>query len=250
MALKAKESALSHFKKRSAGYNRSSNWVIDEVLLGQIFAAADAGRSDSVLDIATGTGLVAKQFKGKVKEVVGLDISPEMTRQASAFVDRMVIAPYEKIPLADGAFDACVCRQGLQFSDLAKALAEVLRVLKPGGRVAFCHLACYGEEDAAEAFKIQALRNPSRVNFFKPGDLESSLKKAGFDVAESALYRSRESVDQWIQHGASTPEERRAIKDAYRDASPAFKKLHEVERRGGDFLDTMPFLIIRAQKPS
>lgn len=240
--------ALDHFKSRSERYNKSSNWVRDAAQLKQIFDLCGVLGGETVLDLCTGTGLVAKQFKGKVREVVGLDISPDMTRQASGFLDRMLIGPVEAIPLESNSVDICVCRQGLQFVDLKPALAEVSRVLKPGGRLVFCHLTAYGNEDAEDTFKIQALRNPSRANFFKPGDMESALEAAGLTVSETVRYPSRESVHQWINHGASTQEERDAIWRAYRGASPSFKRLHATEEVADDILDTMLFLIVRAEK--
>jgi ubiquinone/menaquinone biosynthesis C-methylase UbiE len=245
---KPNEKALAHFKERSEGYNRSSNWVRDAELLKKIFDAAGVRGGETVLDLATGTGLVARQFRGKVKEVVGLDISTEMTGQASANLDRLIISPMESIPLESGAVDVCVCRQGLQFSELPKAMREVARVLRPGGRAVFCHLNAYGGEDREDAFKIQALRNPSRVNFFVPGDLESILEASGLTVTGTSRHLSRESVNQWIEHGASTVEERKSIKDAYRGASEAFKRIHRIEIEGDDIFDTMLFLIIRAEK--
>lgn len=241
---------LDHFRDRSAGYNRSSNWAGDQVLLDKIFALTGARAGETVLDLATGTGLVAKQFHGRVGKVIGLDISPDMTKQAGAFVDKMIISPMEEIPLESGSVDVCVCRQGLQFVDLSKTLPELARVLRPGGRAVFCHLNAYQDEDSAEAFKIQSLRNPSRVNFFKPGDLESLLAAHGLTVTERVRHESRESVNQWIEHGASTEAERKAIRDAYRAAGPAFRKLHKLEIAGDDIFDTMLFLLIRAEKPS
>jgi DNA gyrase subunit B len=239
---------LSHFRDRSARYNKSSNWVVDSKLLGMIYDLAGIRGGERVLDLATGTGLVAKQFHGKVAEVIGLDISADMTRQASAYVDRMLLSPVESIPLEAESVDVCVCRQGLQFADLPKAIAEVARVLRPGGRAVLCHLSAYGDADRADAFKIQALRNPSRVNFFKPGSLEAVLETRGLTVAETVLYRSRESVNQWTDHGAATVDERQAIKAAYLAASDEFKRLHEVEAVGDDLFDTMPFVILRAEK--
>lgn len=241
---------LSHFRDRSAGYNKSSNWVVDEELLRKMFDAAGIRGGETVLDLATGTGLVAKRFKGKVAEVVGLDISPDMASQAKAHVDRMLIAPYEAIPLPAGSVDVCTCRQGLQFSDLPKAAAEIARVLRPGGRAVLCHLYAYGDADAPDAFKIQALRNPARVNFFKPGSLEKILEEKGLAVTATVRHLSRESVNQWIEHGASTPEERKAIKDAYRAASDEFKRIHEFEDAGDDLFDTMLFVVVRAEKPT
>jgi DNA gyrase subunit B len=239
---------LSHFRERSARYNQSSNWVVDPELLAKIYDLAGIRGGETVLDLATGTGLVAKQFHGKVAEVIGLDISPDMTRQASAHVDRLLISPVESIPLAPESVDVCVCRQGLQFVDLPKAISEVARVLRPGGRAVFCHLYAYGDADAADAFKIQALRNPSRVNFFKPGTLEPVLESRGLSVTETVRYLSRESVNQWVDHGAATEAERRAIKDAYLAASSEFKSVHKIETAGDDLFDTMLFLIVRAEK--
>ncbi len=242
------DKALGHFKERSKRYNKSSNWVRDAAQLKKIFDLCGVMGGETVLDLCSGTGLVAKQFKGKVREVVGLDISPDMTRQAAPFVDRMIIGPVEAVPLESNSVDICVCRQGLQFVNLKKSLAEVFRVLKPGGRAVFCHLTAYGDEDAEDTFKIQALRNPSRANFFKPGDLEAAMESAGLAVSETVRYPSRESVHQWINHGASTPEERDAIWQAYRGASSSFKRLHATEEIDGDVLDIMLFLIVRAEK--
>jgi DNA gyrase subunit B len=245
---KQNATARQHFHDRSEKYNKSSSWVTDEKLLEAIFKMTKAGEDDVVLDIATGTGLVAKQFKGRVKEVIGLDISDDMAAQAKRHVDRLLISSVEKIPLADSSVDVCVCRQGLQFVNLNVAMEEIFRVLKPGGRVVFCHLNAYGLYDRTDAFEIQALRNPARVNFFIPGDLESVLEEYGMKVVEVGQYRSRESVNQWINHGASTEEERTEIKRIYRQASPEFKKVHELEFAGDDILDTMLFLTIGAEK--
>lgn len=244
--LKQNESARTHFKDRSGVYNKSSSWVSDEKLLDYIFTMAKPKADDVVLDLATGTGLVAARFKGRVKEVIGLDISDAMSAQAKPHLDRLIISSVENIPLPDHSVDIAVCRQGLQFVNLNKAIDEVKRVLKPGGRVVFCHLNAYGLYDRADAFEIQALRNPARVNFFIPGDLESLMEDRGLKVDEVGQFRSRESINQWINHGASTEHERESIKRIYRNSSPEFKKVHELEVTKDDIYDTMLFLTIAA----
>jgi ubiquinone/menaquinone biosynthesis C-methylase UbiE len=241
---------ISHFRDRSGTYDNSSSWVVDQNLLSRIFAHAQIAGGETVLDLATGTGLVAKQFHGRTKEVIGLDISRDMSRYGGAWLDRLLIAAVESIPLPDESVDVCVCRQGLQFADLRRATAEIARVLRPGGRAVLCHLTAHGEDDHEDAFRIQALRNPARVNFFKPGDLEAQLVAAGLEIRETVAYLSRESVDRWIDHGASTPEERAEIKAAYRAASPAFKRIHRILEADGDIFDLMSFSIIAAAKPS
>jgi len=125
------ENAEIHFKNRAAKYNQSSNWVEDQLLIRKIFELSGAGKNSLVLDIATGTGLIAKEFYGKVKKVTGLDISPEMAKHAEGCMDEIVFAPVEQLPFPDNSFDAIVCRQGLQFAELDKAIPEIYRVLKP-----------------------------------------------------------------------------------------------------------------------
>lgn len=241
--------ARSHFKDRSQKYNKSSNWVSDQKLLGDLFKAARIRGDEVVLDVATGTGQVAKQFHGKVKKLIGLDISQEMSDQAKPFLDEFLLASAEEIPLPDASVDVIVCRQGLQFVQLDLTVSEFMRVLKPGGRVVFSHLNAYGHYDRADAFRIQELRNPARVNFFIPSDLESVLEFHGLKVTEVSQYRSRESVNQWIHHGASTEQEREEILKIYKNSSPEFRKLHEIEFLEDDILDTMLFLTVSASKP-
>ena len=246
---KQNESARHHFKERSVQYNKSSNWVSDEQLMAYMVKIGQIKSTDVVLDVATGTGLVAKHFKQHAAKVIGLDISTDMSAQAKGHVDELIIASVESIPLADQSVDVCICRQGLQFVNLPKAMQEIRRVLKPGGRVVFCHLNAYGLYDRTDAFEIQALRNPARVNFFIPGDLESVMEEFGLTVKQVGQYRSRESVNQWICHGASTHDERESIKNIYRNSTPEFKKLHELEITQDDILDTMLFLTIGGERP-
>ena len=53
------ENAGIHFKNRADKYNHSSNWVEDQALIRRIFELSGAGKDSQVLDIATGTGLIA-----------------------------------------------------------------------------------------------------------------------------------------------------------------------------------------------
>lgn len=99
-----------------------------------------------VLDLACGTGFVARAAAGRVGptgHVVAADINEGMLRMAAARAPRMypdiefVQAPADSLPFEEAAFDVVVCQQGAQFfPDLDAALKEVARVLRPGGRIA------------------------------------------------------------------------------------------------------------------
>ena len=107
------------------------------------------------------------------------------------------------MPFADNSFDAIVCRQGLQFAELDKAIPEIHRVLKPGGTVVLCHLTAYNETDRDLTFAIQKLRNPARRNYLMPNDISTALKSQGFDQVEDIEYITEESVNKWIETAPS-----------------------------------------------
>lgn len=99
---------------------------------------------ERVLDVACGTGIVARQARQRVGDsasVAGLDVNPGMLAAArSAVSPEFAIDWYESgaeaMPLADGAFDVALCQLGLQFiTNKLGALREIRRVLAPGGRL-------------------------------------------------------------------------------------------------------------------
>jgi demethylmenaquinone methyltransferase/2-methoxy-6-polyprenyl-1,4-benzoquinol methylase len=104
-------------------------------------AHVDAGPDDVVLDVATGTGLVARELiRRKGCRVVGLDQSTEMlavaeARNATGF--RTVEGRAEALPFPDSSFDALTFTYLLRYvDDPAATLRELVRVVRPGGSVA------------------------------------------------------------------------------------------------------------------
>ena len=99
----------------------------------------------SVLDVATGTGLVAERLLAEGHRVTGLDQSPDMLAVArSRFGDRveLVEASATELPFADASFDHLTFTYLLRYvDDPAATLAELARVVRPGGTIAnleFC----------------------------------------------------------------------------------------------------------------
>jgi demethylmenaquinone methyltransferase / 2-methoxy-6-polyprenyl-1,4-benzoquinol methylase len=102
---------------------------------------AAVGPGDRVLDVATGTGDLAIELRrrvGESGEVVGLDFSEGMlalARQKAPQI-RFEQGNALELPYADGEFDAATVGFGARnFADLAAGLAEMRRVVRPGGRV-------------------------------------------------------------------------------------------------------------------
>jgi demethylmenaquinone methyltransferase/2-methoxy-6-polyprenyl-1,4-benzoquinol methylase len=93
-----------------------------------------------VLDVATGTGIVARaaaHLVGDARSVVGLDPSIGMLAQARArFAGALVQGRVEELPFADARFDVLAIGYALRHAtDLGVAFRECLRVLRPGGLI-------------------------------------------------------------------------------------------------------------------
>ena len=106
-----------------------------------LVSRVDAGQRDTVLDVATGTGAVARELVAqKGCTVVGLDQSPEMLAEARRRVPAgvtLVEGRAEQLPFPDGAFDAVTFTYLLRYvDDPAATLRELVRVVRPGGTIA------------------------------------------------------------------------------------------------------------------
>jgi SAM-dependent methyltransferase len=106
----------------------------------RVVEAANLVKGQSVLDVACGTGILARSAQlraGPTGYVAGLDPNAGMlavARELSPSVDwRQGVA--ESIPFPDAAFDAVVSQFGFMFMDRPRAAREMLRVLKPNGRL-------------------------------------------------------------------------------------------------------------------
>jgi demethylmenaquinone methyltransferase / 2-methoxy-6-polyprenyl-1,4-benzoquinol methylase len=106
-----------------------------------LVSRVDVGPRQTVLDVATGTGAVARELlAAKGCTVVGLDQSPEMLAEARRRLPpevKLVEANAESLPFPDRAFDALTFTYLLRYvGDPAATLRELARVVRPGGTIA------------------------------------------------------------------------------------------------------------------
>ncbi len=114
-------------------------------LAQRVLTTLDIRPGTRVLDVACGSGIVARTVAplvGSAGQVVGLDDNPAMltvARQAAAADDLDIewqMGSALDMPFADRSFDLVLCQHGMPlFADRPKALAEMHRVLAPGGKV-------------------------------------------------------------------------------------------------------------------
>jgi len=117
---------------------------IGKPLAEDLVRQADLRLGERVLDVACGTGIVARLAAEKVGpegSASGLDVVPAMLAVARSVAPTSTPIAYyhasaEAMPLPDDAFDVVLCQMGLQFiEEKVVALKEMRRVLAPGGRL-------------------------------------------------------------------------------------------------------------------
>ncbi|MFI8378925.1 bifunctional demethylmenaquinone methyltransferase/2-methoxy-6-polyprenyl-1,4-benzoquinol methylase UbiE [Leeuwenhoekiella sp. NPDC079379] len=125
------------------GLNRVISFGIDIKWRKKVVAMIAATNPQNILDVATGTGdLAINLAETGAKKIIGLDISAGMLAVGKKKITannldqtiEMVQADSENLPFEDNHFDAITVAFGIRnFETLDKGLAEIFRVLKPGG---------------------------------------------------------------------------------------------------------------------
>ena len=242
------EEVKEYFSHRTPKYDRSSSWVSDFALGKRMCQVLGIQAGQRVLDVASGTGFLGKVFKASGAELTGLDYTTAMMKASRPHYADLVIGDAHQMPFPDASFDAAVSRQGIQFMDAPRAVAEMARVVRPGGKVLLGHLTAYGGGDEQETFEIQRLRNPVRRKFFLPDDQPELLRGAGLEVVQVERYVTLESAKNWLNCGSISAERQTRALEIYRDASSHFRELHHLEVLDGDYLDRMLFILALGEK--
>lgn len=191
-------------REERAGYNLIAARYAESAALraslnAALIAAADLRPGQAVLDLASGPGVLARDAAQQVSG--GLVVASDIAEQALAEGRRrepdgklqFAAADAERLTFADAAFDRVLCGLGLMFfPDVPRALAEMRRVLKPGGLAVF---SLWGEEARAPlvACALQCIRRilpPPKVErlspfrFGEPALLRQALEAAGFGAVD------------------------------------------------------------------
>jgi ubiquinone/menaquinone biosynthesis C-methylase UbiE len=156
---------------------------------------------DAVLDVACGTGIVARLAAKRMGrgQVTALDLNSGMLAVARSVPPEGATIMWIEgsaldLPFPPDSFDVVLCQLGLQFfPDQRKALGELRRVLKGAGRAALSVYSRIERTPGANAF-VLALddvvgRGASRIkrrehSFTEPTQLETLLRDSGFDAVE------------------------------------------------------------------
>lgn len=152
-------------------------------------------RGGLYLDLGCSAGLYTRNFArtlGDSGDVIGVDISPSMLKEASRLARKegvftsLVRADAASLPFADACMNGAVCGGTLnELGDPARVLRETHRVLEPGSRLAIMGIL---EAGTANGRRLQRFLSTGGIRFFAPADLMGLLDRAGFQPDPLMVY--------------------------------------------------------------
>ena len=219
----AEDKARAIFGERAAFYSTSQTHA-DPAVLQRVVALAKPQPHWNVLDIATGTGHTAFALAPHVDSVIGIDLTEPMIAEAellrrkkSAGNITFQIGDVHQLPFEDRIFDVITCRRAAHhFSDIQRAIAEMRRVLRPGGTIVIDDRSVPEDDFLDQRMnRLDTYHDESHIREYRPSEWRRMLEEAGFQV---------ETLEPYTQH--------RPLSSLTRDVSAEnVKKIHDTLNR-------------------
>ena len=237
------------WKIRSEGYN-SLKWVNDNSYLTAFINACEPNENDLVLDVGTGTGIVAHAIAPLVKEVIGLDLSQDMLKHSNWQENKYFIKrDIRKRIFHEEIFDKVTARMVFHHivDDASIAMDECFRVLKKGGKIILSEgipPVPAVKDDYINIFKLKE----ERLTFLEE-DLIRMMEKSRFKNIKVLTHIMKNfSVKNWLENGGLPQERQDKIFEMHVTGSDIFKKAYNMRIINGDCLIDVKNIILIGEK--
>jgi arsenite methyltransferase len=222
---------------------------------------------ERIVDIGCGPGLFVAELAqsvGPSGRIVGLDVSPDALTFARRRCVEWPWVTFDQcdataLPVADSEFDAAISVQVLEYvADVDRALAEMHRVLRPGGRALVVEsdwdALVLNADDAAQQGRILAAWRDHAAHQSLPRSLAQRLRAAGFDLLRRELLPMLATSLNAYSYASGLVEFIRAFavrpgKTSESEAAAWVDDLRTVAGRG-DLLFLLPRFVFLARKPA
>jgi len=250
--LKLPCNTAQYWNKRAEKYI-SLNWISDVGLLNSIFQFANPDSFDSMLDIGTGIGIIAKLFSPHVKFIDAIDISEKMLELAQddsykniRFMKRSIF----DFQTSDSRYDIVIARMTyhhlLTKAERNKATRIVFHILKEGGRFIIVEDIPPTDNCTNLYTKIFELKEKRAV--FSPSDLVELVQKYFKTVETRDYFMLNSSVKNWMDGNSLSQSIKSQIMDLYLNADDKFKVDYGLKYLNNDIFLDRRFYLVKATK--
>jgi ubiquinone/menaquinone biosynthesis C-methylase UbiE len=215
------DAAITDQFTRQAAQFAASAVHHDQAALDLLVKSARPRPEDVSLDVACGPGSVVAAFALRVRRAEGLDATEAMLEEARKLAarERLRNVTWHRgsvyaLPFADGAFDIVSCRYAFHhLLEPARALIEMVRVCRHGGRIVLCDAFASDDPVKAAAFNgIERYRDPSTVEFRTLGFLRGLFADTGLPEPTEHIYAVPAELERLLAMAYPTSDDRAGLR--------------------------------------
>ncbi|HEV2726790.1 MAG TPA: class I SAM-dependent methyltransferase [Solirubrobacterales bacterium] len=226
-------------------------------VLGELVELAPADSEARWLEVACGPGMISRELAPRVGSVHGVDLTPAMVERGRADAAEAGLANLEfsvgdatALELEAAGFDGAITRFSFHHIPAPqRALAEMARVVRPGGWVVVGDHAANRDRDAyAWAEEIERLRDPSHWSCLTPEQLRAMGEEAGLELDLEKVVPLELDFQGWLERSSGGPVNAALIDRLLADppaASDSFRVVGEGEERRLQ----LHFMLFRWRRP-
>jgi SAM-dependent methyltransferase len=197
----------------------------EESSMRLVLEASEVAGEDSVLDVACGPGLTTCAFATRARHVTGIDLTPAMIDQAK--IEQRArglenldwkVGDITALPFDDDSFAVVFTRYSFHhLLDPAAALAEMVRVCEPGGRVVVVDVYTTTPEQAEAYNSAERLRDPSHTRALDLAELLQLMRDAGLDRISTNFYGLDVDFETLLASSFPDPENVETLRRIFRE---------------------------------
>lgn len=225
------------FGRAAEAYTRSADFAEGDDL-GWLVEHAGPSTHAWALDVGTGAGHAAFALAPVSRQIIGLDITPQMVREATRNASQRGITQYqagignaEQMPFPDESFSLVVCRYTAHhFHHPARVVQEVARVLTAGGRFLVVDNTS-PDDTAADRWinRVEVLRDPSHVREWNQGEWQGFCQDAGLGFAVVHTWLKMLEFNDWVARQQTPPAAVAELRTLFAEAAPEIREMFAIE---------------------
>jgi len=234
------------WKIRSKKFNKL-NGLKDISYIKTFIRSGEFKESDTVLDVGTGTGIIAHAISPIVKKVIGIDASQDMLDRCEEGDNNLYIkGDIRDLKFPDNGFDKITARLVFHhiIDDTQKAMDECYRVLKRGGKMILAEAIPPTPKIRREYINIFKLKE-ERLTFTED-ELVNLMAKSGFkNIMISQHITKNFSVNNWLENSGLPKNKQDRIFELHINGSDTFKKAYNMKITEDDcFIDIKNLILV------
>lgn len=234
------------FKGKRAELYNNLQWANEQSFIDAVVEAGRFRSTDTVLDVGTGTGIIARAISPLVGQITGLDTSSEMLEIANFSGNiAALVGDIRKSGLPGDVFDKIVARQVFHHicEDTLQAVTECYRLTKIGGLMIIAEGVPPSWEIKSHYIKVFSLKEKRVV--FMEADLEGLLSAGGYSIVKTiSIWQRQISMRNWLCNSGLSTKKQSEIYNLYPKYRQLCEKAYNMTMTADDCLIDMKQAIV------